>query len=234
MEKPQKGDDVATKRIEILSPLLYGEVDPGKRALLLRQISEQEGISERTLRRWLFLYQHDGYQGLVPKSKPGNTNSSVTERIVDEAVILRREVPTRSIRQIINILEMEGLVDPGQIKRSTLQDHLMKRGYGSRQLSMYHSSGAGAARRFQRTNRNDLWQMDLKYLLVLPETSQRKAQQLYVSAIVDDATRVRSPARSTKSRIRTMSWPASGMRLSATACPIGRSQITVASTSADI
>lgn len=190
MGKSQKADDVATKRIEILSPLLYGEVDLGKRALLLRQISEQEGISERTLRRWLFLYQHDGYQGLLPKSKPGNTNSSVTERIVDEAVMLRREVPTRSIRQIITILEMEGLVTPGQIKRSTLQDQLMKRGYGSRQLSMYHSSGAGAARRFQRTNRNDLWQMDLKYLLVLPETSQRKAQQLYVSAIIDDATRV--------------------------------------------
>lgn len=66
----------------------------------------------------------------------------------------------------------------------------MKRGYGSRQLSMYHSSGAGAARRFQRAHRNDLWQMDLKYLLVLPETSQRKAQQIYASVIVDDATRV--------------------------------------------
>jgi transposase InsO family protein len=190
MDKSQNTDDVATKRIEILGPLLYGEVDPGKRALLLKQISEKENVSERTLRRWLFLYNHEGYQGLVPRSKPGNTNSSVTERIVDEAVILRREVPTRSIRQIITILEMEGLVQPGQIKRSTLQDHLMKRGYGSRQLSMYHSSGAGAARRFQRTNRNDLWQMDLKYLLVLPETCQRKAQQLYVSAIVDDATRV--------------------------------------------
>lgn len=190
MEKSKNTDDVATRRIEILSPLLYGEVDSAKRALLLKQISVQENLSERTLRRWLFLYKHEGYQGLVPKSKPGNKNSSVTERIVDEAVILRREVPTRSIRQIITILEMEGLVQPGQIKRSTLQDHLMKRGYGSRQLNMYHSSGAGAARRFERTNRNDLWQMDLKYLLVLPETCQRKAQQLYVSAIVDDATRV--------------------------------------------
>ena len=165
-------DDAATKRSEILGPLLYGEVDPGKHTLLLKQISEREHISERTLRRWLFSYQHEGYQGLLPKSKPGNSNSSVTESIVDEAVMLRREVPTRSIRQIITILEMEGLVEPGQIKRSTLQDHLMKRGYNSRQLRMYHSTGAGAARRFQRTHRNDLWQMDLKYLLVLPDNSQ--------------------------------------------------------------
>lgn len=190
MGKTHNPDDVATKRIEILGPLLYGEVDPGKYALLLKQISEREHISERTLRRWLFSYQQEGYQGLLPKSKPGNPHSSVTESIVDEAVMLRREVPTRSIRQIITILEMEGLVEPGQIKRSTLQDHLMKRGYNSRQLRMYHSTGAGAARRFQRTHRNDLWQMDLKYLLVLPENSQRKAQQLYASVIVDDATRV--------------------------------------------
>jgi putative transposase len=103
--------------------------------------------------------------------------------------MLRREVPTRSIRQIITILEMEGLVAPGEVERSTLQDYLVKRGYGSKQLSMYHSTGAGAARRFQLLHRNDLWQMDLKYLLVLPETAKRKARQLYASVIIDDATR---------------------------------------------
>lgn len=190
MAKAKKPEDVATQRINILGPLIYDAVDPAKRTLLLKQISQKDQISERTLRRWLFYYEHEGYKGLLPKSKPGNTNGSVTKRIVDEAVMLRREVPTRSIRQIITILEMEGFVAPGQIKRSTLQDHLVKRGYGSRQLSMYHSTGAGAARRFQRAHRNDLWQMDLKYLLVLPETSQRKAQQIYASVIVDDATRV--------------------------------------------
>lgn len=190
MSQLQNPDDVATSRINILGPLIYDEVDLAKRTHLLKQISQRENISERTLRRWMFLYQHEGYKGLLPKSKPGNTNSSVDEKIVDEAIILKREVPTRSIRQIITILEMEGLVEPGQVKRSTLQDHLTKRGYSSRQLRMYHSSGAGAARRFQRSNRNDLWQMDLKYLLVLPETSKRKAQQLYVSAIIDDSTRM--------------------------------------------
>jgi putative transposase len=69
------------------------------------------------------------------------------KRVVDQAVMLRREVPTRSIRQIITILEMEGLVAPGEVKRSTLQDHLVKRGYGSKQLSMYHSTGAGGGKK---------------------------------------------------------------------------------------
>lgn len=191
MGQAQNPDDVATKRVEILSPLLYGETDRAKRTLMLMEISKREKISERTLRRWLFLYEHEGYQGLLPKKKPNaGRPSSVTEQIVDEAVILRREVPTRSIRQIITILEMEGLVAPGEVKRSTLQDHLMKRGYGTRQLSMYHSTGAGASRRFQRLHRNDLWQLDLKYLLVLPQTAKRKSQQLYASVVIDDATRL--------------------------------------------
>lgn len=196
MVKAQNPDDVAQKRIQILGPLLYGEVDRAKRIMLMREISEKEGVSERTLRRWLFCYGYDGYRGLLPKSNPrGGKAGSVTEEILDQAVMLRREVPTRSIRQIITILEMEGLVAPGEVKRSTLQDRLMKRGYGSRQLSMYHSTGAGAARRFQRPHRNDLWQMDLKYLLVLPETAKRKPQQLYASVIIDDATRLVTACR---------------------------------------
>jgi len=175
MTKAQNPEEVATKRVEILSPLLYREMDRAQRSQLIREISEREGISERTLRRWLLAYEEDGYRGLLPQSKPyQGRKSSVTEEIVDEAVMLRREVPTRSIRQIITILEMEGKAQPGEIKRSTLQDHLLRRGYGRKQLQMYHSSGAGAARRFARLHRNDLWQMDLKYLLVLPETAQRK------------------------------------------------------------
>lgn len=116
MGKAQNPDDVATKRIGILGPLLYGEVDTAKRTQLIREISEREEISQRTLRRWLFAYEHEGYKGLLPKSNPrGGKSSSVTEEILDEAVMLRREVPTRSVRQIITILEMEGLVPPDKL-----------------------------------------------------------------------------------------------------------------------
>lgn len=108
MTKAQNPEEVATQRVEILSPLLYRERDRAQRSQLIREISEREGISERTLRRWLLAYEEDGYRGLLPQSKPyQGRKSSVTEEIVDEAVMLRREVPTRSIRQIITILERE-------------------------------------------------------------------------------------------------------------------------------
>lgn len=49
MTKAQNPEEVATQRVEILSPLLYREMDRAQRSQLIREISEREGISERTL-----------------------------------------------------------------------------------------------------------------------------------------------------------------------------------------
>lgn len=57
---------------------------------------------------------------------------------------MRRQVPTRSIAQIIQILEWEGVVEPGQIKRSTLQEKLAERGYSARHMRMYADTGTAA------------------------------------------------------------------------------------------
>ena len=40
MAKAKKPEDVATQRINILGPLIYDAVDPAKRTLLLKQISQ--------------------------------------------------------------------------------------------------------------------------------------------------------------------------------------------------
>ena len=191
MNLSKNAEEIAYARCQILGPLLQSEMDPAKRAYEIRKIAEQHQLSERTIRRWLSRYTEDGFRGLLTKSKPAHDrSSSVTEEIVDAAVILRREVPTRSVSDLIRILELEGRIPSGQVKRSTLQDHLEKHGYGARQIAMYNTGSAGASRRFERTGRNELWQADIKYLLVLPATAKRPAVQLYTSAFLDDATRL--------------------------------------------
>ena len=70
MTKAQNPEEVATKRVEILSPLLYREMDRAQRSQLIREISEREGISGVLCRRWLLAYEEDGYRGLLPQSKP--------------------------------------------------------------------------------------------------------------------------------------------------------------------
>ncbi len=195
MKSKKTREATAYARAQILNPLLSQELDRSLRAHLLREVSERSGYSERTLRRWLRAYEQAGFDGLLPAERDLSSMRAIPETIVDQAIILRREVPERSVSDIIRLLEMEGWVEPGSVKRSTLQDQLYRRGYGTRQLNLYTSAGAGAARRFQRRGRNDLWQADIKYLMKLTTTVNRPAKQLYVSAFIDDATRLVTGAR---------------------------------------
>ena len=101
---------------------------------------------------------------------------------------MRREVPSRSVAQIIQILEWEGLVAPGQIRRSTLQDKLSERGFSSRHMKMY-AGGCLAARRFQKSSRNKMWHSDIKYGPYLPLGPEGSPKQVYLVTFFDDATR---------------------------------------------
>lgn len=180
---------IAYERASILNPVLNNNLDRASCAKAMREIHAQTGISERTLRRWRKAYLEYGFDGLLPAERDLSKYRAIPESVVDQAVILRREVPERSVSDIILLLELEGVIKPGEVKRTTLQDQFWRRGYSARQLKMYSGLGVGAARRFQRTGRNDLWQADIKYLLKLPATANRPARQLYVSAFIDDATR---------------------------------------------
>ncbi len=91
-------------------------------------------------------------------------------------------MPRRSINEIIRILKWEGRVQPGTLKRSTLQDQLSYHGYSSRQMRTYASS-ATSARRFQKPWRNYLWQSDIKYGIYI------NGQPTYMVCFLDDCTR---------------------------------------------
>ena len=106
--------------------------------------------------------------------------------LIKEAITLKLEVPTRSVPQIIEILEMEGKVIPGFLKRSTLQDRLREEGYSTAQMKMYQTPGV-AARRFARSERNALWQSDIKFGPVLKVGGE--SIQIYFVGFIDDATR---------------------------------------------
>ncbi|SHE99790.1 Winged helix-turn helix, partial [Desulforamulus putei DSM 12395] len=133
MKDQKKAEEIAALRVQLLSPLLADGLDPAKARQIKTQICEQMGLSERTLRRYLAQYRKEGFEGLKPKGK-GNKQKedAITPQLLEQAILLRREVPTRSVAQIIQILEWEGLALPGQLKRSTLQEKLAERGYSTR------------------------------------------------------------------------------------------------------
>lgn len=189
MRDQRKAADIAQRRMELISPLLVEGLDPAKARELKSSICEQNGISERTLRRYVAQYRESGFNGLKPKGREsGKTEDAIPAHVLEQAILLRRQVPSRSVTQLIDILEWEGVVEEGRIKRSTLQEQLSNRGYSSRQMKMYTSTGV-AARRFQKRYRNKLWHSDIKYGPYLPIGKDGEKKQVYLVLFVDDATR---------------------------------------------
>ena len=184
----KKAENIAADRVQWLSPLLAEGLDAAKVRQLKAQICEQTGLSERTLRRYVAQYRAQGFEGLKPKGKKRQEKEAIPSNLLEQAILLRREVPGRSISQIIQILEWEGKTQPGQLRRSTLQEKLSERGYSSRHMRLYAETGV-AARRFQKKHRNQLWQSDIKYGPYLPIGPGGSKKQVYLVVMLDDATR---------------------------------------------
>ena len=189
MKDSQKSEEIAVNRHMIIAPIVAAmeeKADAAKLVLLKKMACEQNGVSRRTLGRWIDAYREDGFNGLKPAGRGCGRCTSIPEELIAEAILLRREVPGRSISQIIEILEMEEKAPPGLLRRTTLQDKMQDRGYSARQMKMYQQGGL-AARRFQRQNRGDMWHSDIKFAVFLAIEGVKK--QTYLVSILDDATR---------------------------------------------
>ncbi|TDQ32143.1 helix-turn-helix domain-containing protein [Aureibacillus halotolerans] len=118
-----KAEEKATNRFQMIAPLLNEELDNQERGRLLKQICVQHGLSVRTLRRYLSQFKENGFEEL--KQKPyRSVPEERQDKVLVQAILLRREVPSRSIASIIQILEWDGLVEKGVLKRAVV--YLMK------------------------------------------------------------------------------------------------------------
>jgi transposase InsO family protein len=156
----------------------------------MQEIIERSGVSERTIRRYKNLWEEGSFEALKPKQGWERADSKLGsdfDSIVEAAIALRRESPSRSVADIIKILELEGAITEGTVARSTLQRHLAARGYASSQMRMYTSKGA-AARRFRKEHRNQLLMSDIKYGPFIPAENGKK-KQIYLVVWIDDATK---------------------------------------------
>ena len=105
-------------------------------------------------------------------------------------VQLRKEVPERSVAQIICILELEGYAAPGVLKRSTLERHLYRAGYGREQMQMYRDARGSSSKRFCKPHRMMLVQGDIKYGPKLSIGKNGARVQTYLSSAIDDHSRL--------------------------------------------
>lgn len=184
-------DEEALKRYRMIAPLLDPDLDEGKRQQVREEAAEKNGISKRTLYRYEKGYREEGFEGLRPASRTKKRQQRLPENfeeIMGQAVQLKREVPRRSVRQIIKVLELEGWAAPGVLKSSTVQRHLYEAGLGKKQMKRYAEKRAVSSRRFCRPHRMELLQGDIKYGPEL-RTTEGELVKTYLSSLIDDHSR---------------------------------------------
>jgi len=186
-------DQSALTRYGLIAPLLEVTLDTAAKTKLREEISERTGISTRTIYRYESSFQTHGFQGLRPQTKSHRYSNRLPENfpeLLEQAIQLKKEVPKRSVAQIIWILELEGRVAPGVLKRSTMENHLYKAGYGVRQMQMYNDARESSSKRFCKPHRMMLVQGDIKYGCKLPIGKNGAMVQTYLSSAIDDHSRM--------------------------------------------
>ena len=187
MERQNK-IQTSTERFEMIAPLLSDGLCAAEKRRVRLEIMEKHSISERTLRRYLESYRKNGLKGLEPtKRSEAGTFKAIGADILKLAMKYKQELPERSVRSIVKILEKEGHIEKGSISRSTLSHNLKALGHSTKQLR--NEGTTCAARRFVRKGRNTLWQSDVKFGPSIPN-GKGGTQRTYLATFIDDSTRV--------------------------------------------
>ena len=116
-------------RYELVQPLV--ELDKTDCCKRIKQLSKKRHlflnqkikISARTFRRWLRKYKIFGVQELKPKERKDKGESrSIEEKILSQVIMLKIEKPTRSVRKVIRLMELDPMmnIDEGDLKLSTI------------------------------------------------------------------------------------------------------------------
>ena len=185
-------DTEALRRFQMIAPLVADGVDAAKRVELRKEIALKNDVSERTIRRYETAYWSNAFEGLKPVSRISSEVKGPFPgfaKVLDEAILLKREVPSRSVNQIIFILESEKVVQPGQLTRPTLQRYLYRAGFGRKQMKKYSEAQNSSSKRFCKPHRMMLAQADIKYVMKLPIGKNGAKVQCYIAALIDDHSR---------------------------------------------
>ena len=185
-EELDPGRDEGLRRYRIIVPLLEENLAECEKCDIRRMICAQEGVSGRTLRRYVAAFKRQGFDGLIPRErKDKGSCKAIPAEALKLAVELRHELPARSAQRVQQLLASEGY----RVARSTLERYLRLQGLSGRELKA--SQKQVMSRRFNRVGRNTLWQSDLKYGPYLPDPKQPgRKMRTYLVAIIDDATRL--------------------------------------------
>lgn len=190
-------NEIVAFRFGLIAQVVQRRLDPGEKSALLREIakgrykipgSEKTTVSVRSLERYIKAYEEGGFEALKPKVREKQGSLKAMDlAVLENAIALRKELPSRSVEQIIRILELEEKVPRGILKPRTLSRYFQEQGWSRRDLSR---SVGKAFKSFEHAAVNDCWQVDTQHTLYLPDPKNpKKRKKAYLIAIIDDHSR---------------------------------------------
>lgn len=87
---------IAEERMKLIAPLLAPNLDRATMTKLRIQIGDTYQISTRTIERYCKRYLEGGFDALKPQSKSSRTAYKIPQELLEEAIQLRKELPSRN------------------------------------------------------------------------------------------------------------------------------------------
>ena len=189
---------IALFRYGLIAHLLFDPLAAGQLEGALREIaaktyaipySKRTHVGIATLRRYLQLYQQHGFEALRPQERADKrTPRAFPPDVVEKAIVLREEQPTRTTAMIVNILKQDKSLKLDQpLNAHTLTTHLRLHGKTRRLLA----NTGRIFQRFERQHANSLWQGDMMFGPWLPDPDRPgKKRRAHLFCFIDDHSRL--------------------------------------------
>jgi len=175
--------DVALFRYSLIREAADAALTKAERGAMVRALARREHlgpdgsrvqISRNTIDRWIRAWRVGGFEALVPVPKAVGPKTPVA--MLDLAVRLKREAPSRTAAQVVEIMATAGEPAPSQ---RTIQRHFARLGLNTRP----DGSPPEAFGRFEAAAPNDRWTGDALHGPVV------EAHKAYLFAFLDDHSR---------------------------------------------
>ncbi|MBY0294026.1 DDE-type integrase/transposase/recombinase, partial [Patescibacteria group bacterium] len=183
-------------RFSVIAPLVCGEYSHAEMEIIRRGImakahttpDNQTWIAkERTLRKWVAQFRRDGLKGLYDKRRSTRgKREAIDPKVIEAAKEKRSELRSRSIKDILHQLDVEG-VDVSGVSKTTLNLYLND--LGMKKDKPYSSQGAYQP--WGKRHINEMWQTDASDGVWLPDPSGlKRVKQTALITFIDDKSRL--------------------------------------------
>jgi transposase InsO family protein len=194
----ERRTQIALFRYGLIVALLHRPLERGEIMAHLRAVATQTyqipystrtTVDEETIWRYLARYRKGGFEALKPQPRADRGQARrIPEDVIQKAVALREQIPSRSAATIIQILQRDPAFPPDlTIAPRTLRGLLYQKGKTRQKLV----GETKAFRRFERDHANALWQGDLLVGPFLPDAERPgKFRRSALFAFIDDYSRL--------------------------------------------